>query len=131
MNLDHGSVGTTTLGLKYHIRNVEQRQFNQNMKMTNDGGVLLAVDYRATGEMHIGSGCMKIIEIHKFLLGTMAGGADDCTYWERVLSKQVPPFHYSCNIVPAKRFDCCFYPTNAKFDDFDGCIFKIFRNKNT
>ena len=59
------------------------------MKMTNDGGVLLAVDYRATGEMHIGSACMKIIEINKFLLGTMAGGAADCTYWERVLSKQV------------------------------------------
>ena len=62
------------------------------MKMINDGGVLLAVDYRSTGEMHIGSGCMKkIIEINKFLLGTMAGGAEDCTYWERVLSKQVPP----------------------------------------
>ena len=60
------------------------------MKMINDGGMLLAVDYRATGEMHIGSGCMKkIIEINKFLLGTMAGGAADCTYWERVLSKQV------------------------------------------
>ena len=76
----NGSVGTTTLGLKYHRRNVEQRQFNQNMKITNDEGVLLAVDYCATGEMHIGSGCMKkIIEINKFLLGTMAGGADDCT----------------------------------------------------
>ena len=50
--------------------------------MTNDGGVLLAVDYRATGEMHIGSGCMKIIEINKFLLGTMAGGATDCTLEE-------------------------------------------------
>ncbi len=30
----------------------------------------------------------KIIEINDFLLGTMAGGAADCTYWERVLSKQ-------------------------------------------
>ena len=94
------------------------------------GGVLLAVDSRATGGMYIGSGSVKkIIEINKFLLGTMAGGADDCTYWERVLSKQVPPFHYSCNIVPAKRFDCCFYPTNAKFDDFYGCIFRYFEIK--
>lgn len=30
----------------------------------------------------------KIIEINDFLLGTMAGGAADCVYWERVLSKQ-------------------------------------------
>merc|ERR1712013_62222 len=48
MNFDHG---TTTLGFKYQ------------------GGVLLAVDSRATGGMYI-------------------GGAADCTYWERVLSKQ-------------------------------------------
>ena len=63
MNFDHG---TTTLGFKYQ------------------GGVLLAVDSRATGGMYIGSGSVKkIIEINKFLLGTMAGGAADCTYWER------------------------------------------------
>ena len=68
INFDHG---TTTLGFKYK------------------GGVLLAVDSRATGGMYIGSGSVKkIIEINKFLLGTMAGGAADCTYWERVLSKQ-------------------------------------------
>merc|ERR1712037_349470 len=68
MNFDHG---TTTLGFKYQ------------------GGVLLAVDSRATGGMYIGSGTVKkIIPINKFLLGTMAGGAADCTYWERVLSKQ-------------------------------------------
>lgn len=36
-----------------------------------------------------GSGSVKkIIEINDFLLGTMAGGAADCVYWERVLSKQ-------------------------------------------
>jgi len=68
MNFDHG---TTTLGFKYQ------------------GGVLLAVDSRATGGMYIGSGSVKkIIEINRYLLGTMAGGAADCTYWERVLSKQ-------------------------------------------
>merc|ERR1712180_292996 len=63
--------GTTTLGFKYQ------------------GGVVLAVDSRATGGMYIGSGRVKkIIEINRFLLGTMAGGAADCMYWERVLSKQ-------------------------------------------
>eukprot|EP00088_Acartia_fossae_P069518 TRINITY_DN9102_c0_g1_i1.p1 TRINITY_DN9102_c0_g1~~TRINITY_DN9102_c0_g1_i1.p1 ORF type:complete len:183 (+),score=54.45 TRINITY_DN9102_c0_g1_i1:2-550(+) len=39
--------------------------------------------------MYIGSGSVKkIIEINRYLLGTMAGGAADCTYWERTLSKQ-------------------------------------------
>ncbi|EFX81688.1 hypothetical protein DAPPUDRAFT_303318 [Daphnia pulex] len=68
INYDHG---TTTLGFKYQ------------------GGIVLAVDSRATGGQYIGSGSVKkIIEINDFLLGTMAGGAADCTYWERVLSKQ-------------------------------------------
>ena len=49
--------------------------------------MLLAVDSRATGGMYIGSGSVKkIIEINKFLLGTMAGGAADCTYWERFVT---------------------------------------------
>jgi len=68
IQMDHG---TTTLGFKFN------------------GGVILAVDSRATGGMFIGSQCVKkIIEINNFLLGTMAGGAADCVYWERVLSKQ-------------------------------------------
>lgn len=68
IRMDHG---TTTLGFKFN------------------GGVILAVDSRATGGMFIGSQCVKkIIEINDFLLGTMAGGAADCVYWERVLSKQ-------------------------------------------
>merc|ERR1712121_592031 len=63
--------GTTTLGFIYK------------------NGVILAVDSRATGGLYIGSGRVKkIIEINRFLLGTMAGGAADCMYWERVLSKQ-------------------------------------------
>jgi len=67
----HMSHGTTTLGFKFQ------------------GGVVLAVDSRATGGMFIGSQeVKKIIEINKFLLGTMAGGAADCVYWERVLSKE-------------------------------------------
>mgnify|MGYP000586453454 CR=1 FL=1 len=31
---------------------------------------------------------MKIIEINPYLLGTMAGGAADCQYWERNLGVQ-------------------------------------------
>jgi len=63
--------GTTTLGFKYQ------------------GGVIMAVDSRATSGQYIGSGNVKkIIEINQYLVGTMAGGAADCTYWERVLAKQ-------------------------------------------
>ncbi|XP_022907332.1 proteasome subunit beta type-5 [Onthophagus taurus] len=68
IQFDHG---TTTLGFQYQ------------------GGVVLAVDSRATGGAFIGSQTMKkIVEINDFLLGTLAGGAADCVYWDRVLSKQ-------------------------------------------
>nr|ATP16158.1 putative proteasome subunit beta type-5 [Leptinotarsa decemlineata] len=68
MAFDHG---TTTLGFMYK------------------GGVVLAVDSRATGGQFIGSQTMKkIVEINDFLLGTLAGGAADCVYWDRVLAKQ-------------------------------------------
>ncbi|XP_064119878.1 proteasome subunit beta type-5-like [Macrobrachium nipponense] len=68
LNFAHG---TTTLGFKF------------------DGGVILAADSRATSGQYIGSQQVKkIIEINPYLLGTMAGGAADCTYWERVLAKQ-------------------------------------------
>ncbi|KAG6438872.1 hypothetical protein O3G_MSEX000292 [Manduca sexta] len=68
IQFDHG---TTTLGFRYQ------------------GGVLLAVDSRATGGQFIGSQTMKkIVEINDYLLGTLAGGAADCVYWDRVLAKQ-------------------------------------------
>jgi len=63
--------GTTTLGFVF------------------DHGVLLAVDSRASMGSYIGSGTVKkVIEISRYLLGTMAGGAADCSYWERNLAFQ-------------------------------------------
>lgn len=68
LNFHHG---TTTLGFQYQ------------------GGIVIAVDSRATGGQYIGSSCMKkVVEINDFMLGTLAGGAADCVYWDRVLSKQ-------------------------------------------
>ncbi|KAL3287781.1 hypothetical protein HHI36_002243 [Cryptolaemus montrouzieri] len=68
IHFDHG---TTTLGFMYK------------------NGIVLAVDSRATGGQFIGSQTMKkIVEINNFLLGTLAGGAADCVYWDRVLAKQ-------------------------------------------
>lgn len=68
IDFDHG---TTTLGFRFQ------------------GGVILAVDSRATGGQFIGSQSMKkIVEINDYLLGTLAGGAADCVYWDRVLAKE-------------------------------------------
>jgi 20S proteasome subunit beta 5 len=53
------------------------------------GGVLVAVDARATQGSFISSGQVrKVIEINDFLLGTMAGGAADCQYWEKYVAMQ-------------------------------------------
>ncbi|XP_059612580.1 proteasome subunit beta type-5 [Phlebotomus argentipes] len=68
IDFDHG---TTTLGFRF------------------EKGVILAVDSRATGGQFIGSQNMKkIVEINEYLLGTLAGGAADCVYWDRVLAKE-------------------------------------------
>merc|ERR1719263_2242527 len=62
--------GTTTLGFVFQ------------------GGVLIAVDSRASMGSYIGSQTVKkVIEINEYLLGTMAGGAADCSFWERHLAR--------------------------------------------
>ncbi|XP_076134590.1 proteasome subunit beta type-5-like [Alosa pseudoharengus] len=63
--------GTTTLAFKFQH------------------GVIVAVDSRATAGAYIASQTVKkVIEINPYLLGTMAGGAADCSFWERLLAKQ-------------------------------------------
>lgn len=53
------------------------------------GGVIVAVDSRATMGNYISSQTVKkVIEINPYLLGTMAGGAADCQYWERELGRR-------------------------------------------
>lgn len=65
------SKGTTTLAFKFQ------------------GGIIVSVDSRATQGPYIASGSVKkIIEINPYLLGTMAGGAADCQFWERNLGMQ-------------------------------------------
>ena len=64
------SKGTTTLGFV----------FNE--------GVLIAVDSRASmGSFVSSEDVRKVIEINEYLLGTMAGGAADCSFWERHLAQ--------------------------------------------
>ncbi|XP_003743953.1 proteasome subunit beta type-5 [Galendromus occidentalis] len=53
------------------------------------GGLVVCADSRATGGSFIGSGTVKkIIVVNSYVLGTMAGGAADCSYWLRVLSER-------------------------------------------
>lgn len=63
--------GTTTLAFKFKH------------------GIIVSVDSRATQGAYIASGTVKkVIEINPFLLGTMAGGAADCMFWERHLGME-------------------------------------------
>merc|ERR1711988_1946553 len=72
LNFAHG---TTTLGFVFK------------------GGVIIAVDSRASMGNYISSQTVKkVIEINPYLLGTMAGGAADCAYWERYLGKEARMF---------------------------------------
>lgn len=63
--------GTTTLAFKFQ------------------GGIIVAVDSRASAGSWIASvKVKKVLEINPFMLGTMAGGAADCQFWERWLGSQ-------------------------------------------
>lgn len=52
-------------------------------------GIVVAVDSRASAGSWIASQTVKkVIEINPYLLGTMAGGAADCQFWETWLGSQ-------------------------------------------
>jgi len=73
IQFDHG---TTTLAFKFEL------------------GVIVAVDSRATAGPYIASQTVKkVIEINPYLLGTMAGGAADCSFWERILAQQCRSYY--------------------------------------
>lgn len=58
------------------------------LAFTYKHGVVVAVDSRATAGAYIASQSVhKVIKINPYLLGTMAGGAADCSYWQRNLGK--------------------------------------------
>ena len=70
-NLVKPAHGTTTLGFIFN------------------GGIVIAVDSRASmGPVISSQTVKKVLEINPFLLGTMAGGAADCQFWQRNLGRQ-------------------------------------------
>ena len=65
------------------------------------GGVLVAVDARATQGSFISSGNVrKIIEVNDFILGTMAGGAADCFFWEKYVAMQCKLYQLRNGVRP-------------------------------
>ncbi|OAF69749.1 hypothetical protein A3Q56_02488 [Intoshia linei] len=88
-------------GLNYNNFKINFKGFNQSKVKFNFNrgtttlafvygkGLVVAVDSRATAGTWIASGSVKkVIKINKYLLGTMAGGAADCSFWERVLTTE-------------------------------------------
>jgi len=74
----HFLKGTTTLAFVY------EPATNQD-----SGGIIVAVDSRASSGNYISSAtCMKVLEITEDIVGTLAGGAADCQFWLRNLSRQ-------------------------------------------
>ncbi len=56
-------------------------------------GIVAAVDSRASIGQFVGSKTVqKVLPIHKTMLGTMAGGAADCSYWIRKLRSEAKCF---------------------------------------
>jgi 20S proteasome subunit beta 5 len=54
-----------------------------------DGGIVAAVDSRASLGNFVGSKTtQKVLPVNTHMLGTMAGGAADCSYWIRALKAQ-------------------------------------------
>jgi len=69
--------GTTTLAFVYKPKTAEDR-----------GGVVIAVDSRASSGEYIASKTVKkILHINDRMVATMAGGAADCQFWIRVVAK--------------------------------------------
>jgi len=69
--------GTTTLAFIY-----------EPATSADKGGIIVAVDSRASGGAYIMSRTiMKILPIGDHMVGTMAGGAADCQFWMRFLTK--------------------------------------------
>ncbi|XP_062368416.1 proteasome subunit beta type-5 [Cinclus cinclus] len=63
--------GTTTLAFK------------------SPAGVTVAVDSRATAGSYVASqSVLKVLPIDSRILGTMAGGAADCSFWQRLVARQ-------------------------------------------
>ena len=69
-----------------------------NVGFTFKGGVVIAVDSRASmGEFNASEEVYKLIPITSKMIGTMAGGAADCLFWEENLGRMVQLYELEHN----------------------------------
>lgn len=67
-------------------------------------GIIVCVDSRATAGAYIASQTVnKVIEVNKHILGTMAGGAADCFFWEKLMGNYAKEHELKYN----KRITVC------------------------
>ncbi|EGG20508.1 proteasome subunit beta type 5 [Cavenderia fasciculata] len=68
---------------------IEMAHGTTTLAFVFNGGVIVAVDSKSTQGSYVASRTVKkVIEITPNLLGTMAGGAADCSFWERELGRR-------------------------------------------
>ncbi|ELA41429.1 uncharacterized protein VICG_01534 [Vittaforma corneae ATCC 50505] len=78
-------VGTRRISAKFIEHQIQPEHGTTTLAFIFKEGMVIAVDSRATAGSYIASQTVnKVIEINKYLLGTMAGGAADCYYWEKL-----------------------------------------------
>lgn len=84
-----GSVVVVKLRTTFTLDLLLDLPFSLSRSLQFQHGVIVAADSRSTAGVYIASQTVKkIIEINPYLLGTMAGGAADCSFWERLLARQ-------------------------------------------
>lgn len=67
-------------------KHIQPRHGTTTLAFITRDGIIIAVDSKATAGAFVASRTVnKVIEINPYLLGTMAGGAADCFFWEKLL----------------------------------------------
>lgn len=83
-------------GLPFESENAPPLEFlhgTTTLSFTFGGGIVAAVDSRASQGSFVGSKTVqKVLPINSHVLGTMAGGAADCSFWIRKLRCEASMF---------------------------------------
>lgn len=84
-NLDDEYLGPSLhkISPSFIANQIQPRKGTTTLAFVFKEGMIIAVDSRATAGSYIASQTVnKVIEINQYLVGTMAGCAADCLYWE-------------------------------------------------
>lgn len=83
---DQIGISELEIGKEYIKNEIKPYKGTTTLAFKVREGIVIAVDSRATSGQYIASqSVQKVIEINQNLLGTMAGGAADCFYWEKLM----------------------------------------------